>query len=109
MSQERFEVSPVRPMPRVCIVYNQASGAVLHLHQIIAMPGAPEATDEELIAEPHEFAGHSARKARAKIATIVVERDALNRQTAYKVDVKRKTLRPLGRIEGRARSFPPVG
>lgn len=101
MSDERFELQPASPVPRICVVYD-AAGAVVHLHQIIALPGAPEATDTELAAEALEQAGYRSGNVKG-LRTLVVDRDTVDRVTAYRVDPKKRALVPIERAGKPAR------
>jgi len=99
MSGERFEVHDTEPESKICVVYDARSGAIIHLHQIIALPGADSATDEELKAEALEFAAQGTDRSRANVETLVVARGSVDREAAYKVDVEHACLVEIGQFE----------
>lgn len=97
MSKQRFEARPVPPEARVCVLYDAESGEVLHLHQIIAMAGAPPPTDEELKAEAYELAAEARKRAQRTMDSLIVPVEAFDRSVAYCVDVKKRRLQEIDR------------
>jgi hypothetical protein len=74
------------------LVYDKKTGAVVHIHQSLQLPGAKPRTAEGVNARALEFAGKASGKKTSEMAALSVEVDQLHPDMRYRVDVKRKVV-----------------
>lgn len=79
---------------QACVIYDPASGRILHVHHDIALPGGRPASENEL-----EEAAMTQLRKRGRLAGQVqalhVKPDELQLRGRYKVDPQRKVLMRL--------------
>lgn len=77
-----------------CIVYDRATGEILHTHEVITLPGAHPPDEKELAAEALALASEGSGKKAQGLDILRVDRQRMKVQRGlrYKVDVKRRHL-----------------
>jgi hypothetical protein len=75
-----------------CVVYDKKTGAILHIHQLISMPGAKPRTTEALHTRALELAGKITSKKMTELAALSMEQEQLQPDKLYLVDTKRKVV-----------------
>lgn len=81
------------------IVYDKEQGNIVHVHQVINLPGAlPTGDDHAKIAHDHACTS-SGRKA-PSLQVLQVETDQIEYGKQYEVDTKKKALRMVGTAPG---------
>jgi hypothetical protein len=77
---------------RACIVYDSATGDVLHIHHLIAYEGGDVPSDDEMHASALEYHKTFAQgETRPQIETLIVDRAELS-TAVPKIDTKAKRL-----------------
>jgi hypothetical protein len=89
---------------KICVLYDQQDGRIVHTHRVVVMPGGQEMTDDEIEARAKECA--------KQVGHVIDDLGALrlaamdhDNAAAYRVDIANKklvkrrrelSLRPLG-------------
>ena len=72
-----------------CIVYDQETGGIHHVHHVINLVGAEAPTHEEMTQRAHANAPSDRRSG---LTVVVVEGDQIERGKSYRVDHTTKAL-----------------
>jgi hypothetical protein len=75
-----------------CVVYDKKTGGILHIHQLISMPGAKPRSMEALHARALELAGKMTGKKMTELAALSVQHEQLKPDRLYRVDTKRRVI-----------------
>lgn|SRR6185312_2812806 len=76
----------------LCVVYNEATGEIIHSHQIVTLPGAAPPTAKELEEEALTLASGNSNKPKIGMAVLPVRIDDFKPDGIYKVDLNKKCL-----------------
>ncbi len=79
-----------------CVVYDKVKGRILHVHHVLTIEGAQEASDSDVEKKAVELATSRGIKP-AKISVLSVDPKLLESHARYKVDVKKRVLVELPR------------
>ena len=76
---------------RVCVVYDGASGSVVHVHHDITLPGGTSATEEEM---EHAAVAQLQKRGRDRpgLEYLHVSAEEVQNRAGYSVDPLRKVL-----------------
>lgn len=73
------------------VVYDKKTGAVVHVHRVLSMPGAKNDA-AGIDARAMELATHMTKRKAGEIAVLRIDNDQLQPRQHYKVDVERGQL-----------------
>jgi hypothetical protein len=76
----------------LCVVYNEATGEIIHSHQIVTLPGATPPTEKELEDEALTLASGNSNNPKIRMAVLPVRIDDFRPDGIYKVNLDKKCL-----------------
>jgi hypothetical protein len=91
---------------RLCVLYDPATGRIVHTHRVMTMPGGRRVDEEEMERRTRERARSRGRDIKG-LALLHIDPKTHRQDAFYKVDVEAKTLvettfkPPLGTRESR--------
>lgn len=81
-----------------CIVYDDKSGKILHVHAVITLPGARDVMKQQQEEDARSFVQREiSEKDKENLRVLWVSTEAAQFDEAQKVDLKKLSLVPLGK------------
>lgn len=76
-----------------CVVYDASTGNIVHTHSVMALPGAPLPTPDELESEALQLARHHHGREAAQLRVLHVPPQLhINLRSARRVDLQNQSL-----------------
>ena len=81
------------------IVYDPNNGKIVHIHEVVALPGVSLPDDEHLESEARNIANKVKGTTATNLGILQVKREEMNPEIHYEVDTRNKTLLQKGKVE----------
>jgi hypothetical protein len=84
---------------KTMIVYDTSTGKIIHVHEVLALPGVTLPSESELESQARNMAEKSTGRTMTQAAVMHVRREDIKPDFHYEVDVKNKVLTPKNKID----------
>ncbi len=97
MKEQKIESTPGGPKvvsDRLAVVYDRASGNIVHFHRVTTLEGGKARSDDELVSAALEHAGKANSSLnRSRVNVLIVAPHAIRPGHTHRVDVNKLVLR----------------